>query len=73
MDDPVDQVLGQGVVVALVDGEKAAELVLDDVLVEEAVLGPGQERAARGPPRSGGGGADFFAFFRRKNWGNRPS
>jgi hypothetical protein len=40
MDDPVDQVLGQGVVVAFVDGEEAAELVLDDVLVEEAVLGP---------------------------------
>jgi hypothetical protein len=40
MDDPVDQVLGQRVVVAFVDGEEAALVVLDDVLVEEAVLGP---------------------------------
>lgn len=120
MDDPVDQVLGQRIIVALVDSDEAALVVLDNVLVEEAVLGPdgggaqcgviadgiesrdvecgrksvhgkppvkiieeasekmaelgpGQERAARGPPRSGGGGADFFAFFMRKNWGNRPS
>ncbi|MBL0117339.1 MAG: hypothetical protein IPP45_19330 [Sphingomonadales bacterium] len=39
MDDPVDQVLGQRIVVALVDSDEAALVVLDNVLVEEAVLG----------------------------------
>lgn len=45
VDDPVDEFLCQSIIVAFVDGDETGFLVLDDVLVEEAVLGPDRCRA----------------------------